>query len=325
MSKKKKILLITLSSVLAAILLTLTIYYFGAFYPKFNKVAIKEFSIPGLETTFVPQGLTYSETTNQFFVTGYMGDKSASRIYVVNKSDYQVEKYFTVKFDNELSTAHFGGIATYNNTVWVTGEDSVLRFNISQIQNVNNGESVEALDEFKTGNACSFLTIKNNQLVVGEFYRDGSHESPSNHHITTNNGTNKSLTVVYDINENNKYGLVDDVAEYGISMPNKVQGMTFNKDGKIVLSTSYAIADSKVYIYENILDGTPSATTTFNNKTLNVYVLEESNLISTLTCPAMSEEVELVDGKVFISFESACKKYKFVNRTRTKHVYSLDI
>lgn len=323
MTKKKKVLLITLSSILAIILLTLTIYYFGASYPSFKKVATKEFAMPGLETKFVPQGFTYSQTTNRFLISGYMSDKSASRIYVVKKDNYELEKYFTIKLNNKLSDAHFGGIAAYNNTVWVTGEDSVLRFNTEQLTSVKNGESVEVIDEFETGNACSFLTVNNDQLFVGEFYRDGSHETPTNHHIQTTSGTNKSLTVVYDIDESNNYGLVDEVPEYGISMPNKVQGMTFNKTGNIVLSTSYAISDSLLYIFRN--EDTTNTTTTFNNKTLKVYVLDNSNLISTLTCPAMSEEVELVDGKVFITFESACKKYKFVNRTRTKHVYSLDI
>lgn len=325
MKKKNLVLLITLASIFVILATTLLIYYFGASYPHFNKVAHQEFLIPGLDTNFVPQGLAYSENTNDFFVCGYFSNGEPSRVYVVNKSDYTIKKYFTIEMDNTLTNSHFGGIAVYNNTVWVAGNKSVLRLSLQQISEVENTKSIVALDKFTPDNNCDFLTVINNQLIVGEFYHKKSYETLESHHIKTSDGTNKALSLAYDIDENNSYGLVDSIAEYGISTTDKVQGMTTNKDGNIVLSTSYAIFSSNLYTHTNILGSNDYIMTNINNQNLKVYVLDKSNLISKLTCPAMTEEIEFVDNKVFVCFESASKKYKLFNRTRTKYVYSLDI
>ena len=40
--------------------------------------------------------------------------------------------------------------------------------------------------------------------------------------------------------------------------------------------------------------------------------------------PPMSEEVDYIDGKVYISFESAGKKYKSINVFRQENVLAFD-
>ena len=54
-------------------------------------------------------------------------------------------------------------------------------------------------------------------------------------------------------------------------------------------------------------------------------MLDDNTLRAKLVAPAMAEEVVLVEDRVYVLFESACQKYKLVNRTRTTDVLSLDI
>ena len=70
----------------------------------------------------------------------------------------------------------------------------------------------------------------------------------------------------------------------------QVQGIAVY-DGGIVLSTSYGLPDSRIFTYENILDGAPSGTATVSGKEVPLYRLDRTNLKSTLTAPCMSEEL----------------------------------
>jgi len=133
------------------------------------------------------------------------------------------------------------------------------------------------------------------------------------------------MSHVYEIDTNSSYGIKSTTPVSCISMPNQVQGMTFTKDGNIMLSTSYSIHASKLLIYENVLNVTPSKTITINNKQIPLYVLNSQNLIKQIIAPPMSEELVLVNNKVYILFESACSKYKLINREKLTHVYSIDI
>lgn len=99
---KRKGKMIVAFSCLGVLVLTLLIYYFGAFYPNFNAHAKnKEFEIPGLAETFVPQGMDYQAEDDVFLVSGYMSDGSASRIYVVDAKTGVLPIYYTVENNNK--------------------------------------------------------------------------------------------------------------------------------------------------------------------------------------------------------------------------------
>ena len=56
-----------------------------------------------------------------------------------------------------------------------------------------------------------------------------------------------------------------------------------------------------------------------------MYVLDSTNLLTTLELPSMSEEVTIKDGKVYVIFENACTKYKLVTRHKNTTAYSFDV
>ena len=64
MKKAGKIILIVIASMLAAIMLFLGVYFLWPWNKEFFNKADKEFVIPGLDTTFVPQGMTRFEYDN---------------------------------------------------------------------------------------------------------------------------------------------------------------------------------------------------------------------------------------------------------------------
>lgn len=325
MKTRTKVGLIIMASIIAMLGVAVYIYYFTASYPAFSALATEDFKIPGLETKFVPQGIDYDQTSDKFLISGYMSNGEASRFYIVDNQTNQTEKYFTLTIDGEEYTAHASGVAIDGNYAWVVSEGYVYRFNFTSALSLDNGGKLEVIDSFQTGNGADFVLKYNNQLIVGEFHNGKKYIASENHKVETTTDTNYALAYIYNINQENPYGLESTTPVAGLSLPNKAQGMSFTKDGNIVISTSYSVSDSKLLIYENVFNGSASAQLTINEQTLPVYVLESENLVEEITAPAMSEELVLVEDKVYLLFESNCAKYRFFNRTRLKNVYVLDI
>lgn len=322
---KKKIILGSIAGIVCVIFVAVMIYFFGDSYPDFYKLATKEFNIPGLETSFVPQGMDYDEDAHRFLIGGYMNDGQPSRIYFVDKISGKTEKYLTLTIDGEAYTGHCGGVAIDGDYGWVVGDKQVYRFSYADAINTENSQSLEVIDGFTPGNGADFVLVNGNKLIVGEFYKQGKYDTPTAHHIKFSNEINYALSYIYTIDQSKDYGISSTTPEAGISMPNQVQGMTFTKDKNIVLSTSYSIPASKIMVYENALTSSPTQTITLNNNTLPVYVLNSENHIKTISAPPMSEEIVLVDNKVYTLFESDCSKYRLINREKLSNVYALDI
>lgn len=325
---KRKLPMIISLSVVGVIVLTLLIYYFGAFYPTFNGLGKKkEFDVPGLEEGFIPQGLDYFEQDDIFLVSGYMNDGSASRIYVVDKKTGVVVKQLSCVKSGADYTGHSGGIATDGKFVWLVGDKKVETLLYSDITNANTGEKIEIKSTIEMGNGCDFVDVYNNKLVVGEFYRAGKYDTPQTHHIkVSDTETTHSVAYVYNIDDSTASGMGGLV--FAISLPDQAQGIGFvgtSEGERIVISTSWSISNSELKVFENPLNKETSKQISIKDKSVPLYELNSNNLSKTISAPAMSEELTVVDGRLFIMFESACKKYKFVNRTRTKSVLSIEI
>ena len=326
-SKCLKINLIVWSVVFVVLTTAVLIYYFGATYPEFKKVATKSFKIPGLETSFVPQGLTFDSQNGDFLLTGYMSNDEASRIYIVDKASGNTEKFVNLKLDDSLVKGHFGGIVVYQNDCFIASDKLVYRFKLSDLTAAQNGEAVSIVDSFETGNGADFILTYQDMLIVGEFYHQKKYQTRSEHHITVSSGeTNHAVAYAYLLDNNAECGVVSKTPEFGISLPDLAQGMSFTASGEIVLSASFSIPSSKIMTFKNVLNEAPTTQIVVNGNTLPIYELCEATKTRTITAPTMTEELVLADdGKVYVLFESACKKYKLINRTRLKFVYALDI
>lgn len=324
LSKGMKALII-IGCIFACIFVAAMVYYFGASYPEFDKISTQAFAIPGLETKFTPQGLAYDETNNKFLVCGYMSDGAPSRIYIVDEEIGKTEKYITLlTAENSDYVGHAGGVTISYPYAYICGEGYIHRFDYEALLSTDNGESVQILDSYKTGNGADFVTVMEDKLVVGEFYRKENYPTPESHHITFGEETHYALSFVYQIDHTQEHGFNTEIL-YAISTPNLTQGMCLNKDGNIVLSTSYGLSNSTLYVYDNILSSGATTQVQLDEKNVDVYFLTKEDLIETYSLPCMSEEIVLAQGRVHVLFESKCKKYKLFTRTRMSHVCSLDI
>ena len=327
MTKKSKIILGVVSTLLILLITAISLFYFAQSHPQFESISRTEFAIPGLNTKFVPQGFAYDTSSSNYLVSGYMSDGSASRIYFFNEDKATDAKYITITINNENHNGHMGGIAVYNSYIYIASDGYVYRLNKSDITTAENGAEVSVKDYFKTENGADCLSIYNSKLYVGEFYKAKKFETPTGHHIEVKKGeTNKALTFVYDLDTSSKYGVKSTTPVYGISMPNQVQGFEFTSDNHLIVSTSFSVSNSHILVYKNPLNDNNRIYHAVNEElSIPVYTLSSSNLLKDLEIPSMSEEIIIKDKKLYIMFESACKKWKMINRTRIKNVHSIEL
>ena len=97
MTKKKKVVLISIFFVFIVLFSAVMIYYYGATYPYYDSIRKEEFSIPGLDTTFVPQGFDFDEETlstiNKFFENNLNVSETSRQLYIHrNTLVYRLDK-----------------------------------------------------------------------------------------------------------------------------------------------------------------------------------------------------------------------------------------
>lgn len=325
--KKSLKIVISVIVIMAVLVSVALIYYFGAGYPYFHKVSTAECAIPGLRDGFTPQGLSYDTDSNSIIMCGYMKDsKQASRIYVLSGENYSQTKYVTLTVNEEIFRGHTGGITVYNTALFLASEGKVYRISKTDVLNAENKAQVAVIDNFETGNGADFVTVKYDNLWVGEFYKKGKYETAQSHHLITEDGQkNNALAFCYTLDLTKQYGVESTIPTKAMSLPALVQGMDFYEDGKIVLSTSYGLPDSQMQIYQDVLSQDSTLEYDYDGTHIPVYTLSKNKIVKQFKLPCMSEEIFVKDGKIWVLFESASQKYKLFTRTRMKNVYSLSV
>lgn len=250
---------------------------------------------PGLSDGFVCQGVAISEEKEVVLVSGYMTDKTKnSRIYI---TDFNNKSYYVnLERNGEIYTGHTGGIAVTKDNVYIACSSKIFTVSLTEILSKNNGETIEIGSGQAVNNSASFVYSDDNYIYVGEFHNGAKYIT--DHPYLTSEGMYYAIVTKYAITD-----LTKPLKIYSIR--NEVQGICFTPDGKVIVSTSYGLADSHYYIYNEseatksseVLDGAP------------VYYLD--NYQYKLKAPAMSEDLDYYNGKVVTLTESASNKYIF--------------
>lgn len=259
---------------------------------------------PGLDDGFVCQGICVSEENGVILVSGYMADKSNSRIYV---TDFESNSYFVELTRNggEKYTGHAGGIALTGDTVYISNGSKLYVFSLTDVLNAKNGEKVDIGEGVKVSSAASFVYADEEYVYVGEFNNPAEEQKE---HIY---GENHSIIEKYSHDD-----LENPVKIYSIG--DYAQGVCFTPDGKVILSTSYGLTSTVYYVYNEadatdtgeMLDGAP------------VYMLGEC--VREVNGPAMGEDLDYYNGKVITLTESASNKYIFGKLFFANDIVSLD-
>ncbi len=326
MTKKATIWLVSLIAFVVLLGGAVLIYYFGASYPTYASLSRGEFKIPGLNEDFVPQGMCYLESENLWLVSGYVnksGEKS--RIYAVNGQTNTVSKYVNIDMNEDKYVyGHFGGIACHGDYIYLANEGKINQLAIADLMSAETKSALPVLASFDTHTGADFIFATDDALWVGDFYREGNYETDKARHVKiSDKETNKALVLKYGFAENRPNGAPDLVPSLAISLPNQVQGFSITSQNQIILSTSYSIPDSIIYVYNapHTLESMPNITLPVGE--IPLLVCSSQNLIKRISAPAMSEGIDLKDDRVYILFESACSKYALVNRTRSTFVTSI--
>ncbi len=325
-----KILLVFFLSLLALVALVLVgaIGYFKLSVASYYSASEKEFIIPGLKEDFVPQGMHYDADKAHFLVTGYSSAKEASPIYIVKDDSYK-----TVRLKNADGSdfcGHAGGIAMANDHVYIAGGDDrcLYVYSYSEILSAADGGSVNCKGTFSTKASdndyvdVSCVSVVGDKIIVGEFYRDIDYPTLESHKLTTKAGDyNQALAVEFKLSKEAEFG-IDPKPVSAYSLPDHVQGMYFT-DEKIYLSTSYGASFSHIWEYD-VSRVNESEITVLGTKT-KLYELDSSSLSYDYKIAPMSEEIEIVDGRLYVMCESASNKYIFGKLIGGKWCYSTEL
>ncbi len=251
---------------------------------------------PGLGDGFVCQGIAVSEKDGVILVSGYMNDKTASRVYVQHLNSKKTICVELMKPDGKPFTGHAGGIAITGNNVYIANGSKIYTISLSKFTEAQNRDQVYVGEGTKVNNSASFVYTDETYLYVGEFHDGGKYVKE--HPYETAEGTHHAIVTRYSIDDLKTPDRI-------YSIRDKVQGICFTPDGRVVMSTSYGLTDTVYYVYNEseardstlTLDGAP------------VYLLEKC--VKEIKGPAMGEDLDWYDGKVITLTESASDKYIF--------------
>lgn len=306
----RKILLRMLITVLALAIVAVGVLNIAKFviYHEYYSMRTNVRVNPGLNDGFLCQGIAASEENNLILVSGYMKDGSASRIYAVDSFDNF--HYVSLKQLDSDFTGHAGGVAVTDGKVYIASGGKIYTVSLDEVATAESGAVIDVGEGVEVNNEASFVYTDDTYLYVGEFH-NGKQYNIVGHENETAEGTHYAICSVYDPADLSK-----PVKVYSIR--NKVQGICFTPDGKVVMSTSYGLADSVYYVY-NISEATDSG------KTLDgapLFYLD--HLVREVKGPAMSEGLDYYDGKIITLTESASDKYIFGKLFGAKHIVGLE-
>lgn len=284
-------------------------------YREFYNISENVCTNPGLNDGFVPQGIAVDEYKGEMVVitSGYMDDKSPSRIYITNEDNKS--RYVEVHVGDGPSTAHLGGIAISNGIVYICRGSKISVVTLEELMNAEDKIVIKENHQMINTASCCFADDK--YLYVSEFASSGSYKKEN--YVETNDGIYSGICSVYSLDDL-------DTPLWVYSIRNKVQGLCVTDNGTIVLSTSQSFYSSEYYIYnkENIRKSDVDFIyDKENNKSLPLYILDNPSKV--ITGPCMSEDLSVYNGKVYCLTESACNKYILGKLFFAYNIFALDI
>ena len=303
-----------------AILIALLNVAKHAVFFEFYSTAESAGEIPGLYDGFVMQGLDSYE--GGLLVSGYMTDKSASRIYYGDGATGY--KYTALKkTDGSAFKGHSGGIAHNGDYLYIGGSGGVYVFSLTDVTD-GDGEATQ-LGFFETLLNAAWCEVSGGHLIAGSFWYEPDYTTAEWQHVTTPAGEeNHSMIVAFALDPTCELG-VNPEPVCAISTKMKVQGAAFTSDG-IILSTSLGLSASQLEFHtiDPSTRGSIVVPMGDSSRTVDLYYLDSSTLAHTISAPPMAEEIVVLDGRILIMNESASSKYIFGRFLGMECLYSIE-
>ncbi|MBQ8545652.1 MAG: hypothetical protein IJ437_01795 [Clostridia bacterium] len=342
-NKALKISLVILVSLVLFVVLVLSLVKIGerAIFAPFFANSETEFKVPGIADGFIQQGFDYYEgdtTTDEddrFLVSGYMKDDSSSRVYVLDK-DGNALSFIKLRDKNgKRYTGHCGGIAHNGSYVYISNDNEKNEdgsIDVFSLNEILAGESytTNMLGSIYVYLKPAFCYVNGGKLYTGNFHKDEheQYKSPEDFIIGENN---TAIMLSFDlITDETNFGVATEPSS-AYSITSQVQGMCI-ADDKLVLSTSWGLSPSHLYIYdweksnkEFVYSAIFTNKEVYGDKAMSkpipLYIINDEALQKNVTAPPMAEELVYIDGKVLVMNESASAKYIFGRFTSGNNVY----
>jgi len=184
--------------------------------------------IPGDNTRWVPQGLTYWPDRDALIISYYDANlKLNSRLAVIDRASGRKQSIFELP-----EKGHVGGLAMSKANLWVASGGTVSRISKPNLARAASGERLPVDSTHKLA-ATSFATSDGANLWVGKYDKDGNDPQYAYRYPL---GADELPAQSYDRR---------------VAIPNNVQGMAI-KGGRVVLSISGGRgmdADSKLEVH----------------------------------------------------------------------------
>lgn len=319
MNKKAKKALIITGSILGSIVALFLLLYLAlaiigwAQYGEARDLREYVCIIPETNSGFAPQGVTYCADGDVYIQTGYDSDDT-TLLYIVKGDEYR-----RVRLSDKEGNAvkgHAGGVTCTKNNVYIANGSKLMTFELDKLIAAGDN-TVEVSRVFPVDNTAAYCYSDDEYLYVGEFYRAGNYETDPAHHFATPNGEeNKAIVSCYALDEN---GLLAPEGEqpyplYCVSITELVQGFA-TKNGTFVMSRSYGLKNSALDYHSAPKDSGRTISVTFKHnadaqaREVPLYYLDDSTLFRTITLPAFSEDITIVNDKVVVTNEASANKY----------------
>lgn len=247
----------------------------------------KSFPIPGMVhtnvagfscTTMIPQGITFAKS--YILITAYDYAKvENSVIYVLDKSSREL--LTTVVLPNK---AHAGGIAYDGRNVWITQSTTLRSLPLSKItEAVDNEDPYTEITEYNS--ECEI----GQQAATVDYYKGMLW-------VASYNELKAGSMVSCEIG--NKKGSPELTVIKSYKMPDRVQGIAFTSNGRLIVSRSCQTDSKKRGFYHRIDVYKPNVSNASSG------TIKLGKVRKTVDMPTMNEEVAVSGSFVYVNFES---------------------
>ncbi len=286
----------------------------------FLKKAEPGFVIPGLAEGYIPQGICYDDTHGCYLISGYFEDDTPSRVCVVGEDGVLLKSVEVITPGGRRSTGHFGGIASFDDLIYLANTDNLYVLRFSALQEAE--DAVRAELSLKTClPATSGAEVCGGVLWLTQFHENSGKAAKAADPVYTTKGGHKLYARAdgYVLDRTAPFGIrADHIADgtaypdKAIAIPPEVQGMTFTPDGELVFSCSYGrTVHSFVLVCADVTARERDETLLFGNVLVPLYDCRLIDRRATVTAPPMLQEVCAgPDGRLCFLSEAGAAKYR---------------
>ncbi len=325
--KRRLVLRIFLVVILSLILICLVVFmsYRSKFQGYFDNSTVL-CKIPDISKGFIPQGITYDTSTDNIFLTGYKGDGSHSPIYAIDRQSGElVRKVLLNTVSGEKFNGHAGGLSIYGDFLYLAGSTDycMYPYAISDVLNAEDSGFICAkektdLQTDKDYIRVSFTSNDADYLYAGEFHKEPVFYTNDSHEVSVPNGKQKAFLFGFEVDPEGNA-----VPKCVYSIPDNIQGAAFD-DGYVFLSKSHGAKPSKILTYK-LNDSLRQGDINVLGKEVPLYVLTDDNADKITFVPPMSEELIVIDSRMYILFEAASNRYIFGKMLGEDKIYSTPV